>query len=662
MPMERAREGRTGRRAVGAAASLLCAALVPVDGAAQQAAMDGDAFAAFAGATVGVVALHRVDVIAARGGPIAVPVASLGSGAVVSSDGVVATARDVVHGAAFVALRIPGSTDLVPAVRVNPAEDNLALLVAVTTPDASFDIVDVAGTGAAAGERVSVGAFLPGTTTSGPSAVDGAVLRGQVYGLVEVAATIDAGTLGGPVVDGSGRLVGIVVLRHQDDPGVIYALPASSIVEAMGRAEADGSLAAARARAESMGVAPYLPAAALDAQWISSAERDEAAAIADPAVICAPSTSADLSAVLAGPAPAADDPANGFAGLLYGALAWNLAMCDLRRIGVGADFLLRRETVGAWLTQENATLDRLTGAAAVVRRARQDAPDSFAGSPFAAVILRFDEELRQRVNELRAGPSAPPPSGPDVPPVPGPSPVPIEPIPATDGRAWSDPDPTRVIWAPTAFMSQEGLWNARSMNLGYWAVEYGVNPNVQLNLAASVPVMNFSLLPGAKFATQVGEMVHLSFGAHVGFWLHYPETEFVAMLYGGGPSLTVGTRDAFFNISLLVYGATIFQKDGGGDLDHLVSAFLLLPNVGGSVRVSEMVKLNAELYVPALVPDDGEQVWDYGEVWAFAYGLRIFGERMYGDVSFVIPLFSGVTSLLKYLPLGIPMLSFGFQL
>ena len=159
---------------------------------------------------------------------------------------------------------------------------------------------------------------------------------------------------------------------------------------------------------------------------------------------------------------------------------------------------------------------------------------------------------------------------------------------------------------------------------------------------------------------QLGEYARLSLDTHLGFWLQYPDTSIVVLVYGGGPALTVGTRDAFFNLSLLVYGGTVFTKESSGWENF--TGVLLLPNLGGSIRLSERVKLSLEVHAPALVAEDGTEAWQYGEVWAFAYGVRFFGEEFYGDVAFVIPVFPGVTTLLQYCPIGFPMVSFGFLL
>ena len=251
----------------------------------------------------------------------------------------------------------------------------------------------------------------------------------------------------------------------------------------------------------------------------------------------------------------------------------------------------------------------------------------------------------------------------------GPAPIePIEtPVPLEE-ETYAEPDPTRTIWSPTAFLPDEGTLNLRTVDFGLWSLEYTLNPNVMLHGSMTVPIMNFSLLPGARFAAELHEYVRVALDTHVGFWLLYPTTEVVLLLYGGAPALTIGTRDFFLNISLLVYGATVFTRDSAWDATGAESqtwgdeTFLFLsPNIGGSLRISRRIKLNLELHAPALLDAEGDTAWDFGKVWAFAYGVRIFGQRFYGDVSFVVPIFPGVMDILQFLPIGLPMINFGVQ-
>ena len=339
----------TGRALFG----LLTAALLPRVAAAQDPPAEGTATitpaAPSPSAAVGVVALRRIAAAGSGAETAALPVVVVGSGAVVSADGVVATARTKVEGAVFLALRVAGRSELIPAVRVSRAEDDLALLVPASGAGAPFDLAAAADARPTAGQAVTVGTFPASASATAPTSTTGSILRGQVYGLVEVSASLAPEALGAPLVDGAGRLLGVLVLGHEQDASVAYALPASAVADALDTAATDGSLAAAQAAARAAGTAPYLPAAVIDTRWLRVPVAGESDAPPGMAVVCSAAASADLSAALAGRAPAADDPANGFAALLYGALSWNVAACDLRRVGLDPSFLARRETVGAWL-------------------------------------------------------------------------------------------------------------------------------------------------------------------------------------------------------------------------------------------------------------------------------------------------------------------------
>lgn len=113
--------------------------------------------------------------------------------------------------------------------------------------------------------------------------------------------------------------------------------------------------------------------------------------------------------------------------------------------------------------------------------------------------------------------------------------------------------------------------------------------------------------------------------------------------------MTVGRDPFMFNASFLA------QAMGASGVDDPI--LFMLPNIGMSARVGRKVKLNFEYHLP-LIPE----VDSLDEFWGIVgYGVRILGERIYGDISFFCPIFDGAEELYRYLPLGIPMLSFGFQ-
>jgi hypothetical protein len=53
---------------------------------------------------------------------------------------------------------------------------------------------------------------------------------------------------------------------------------------------------------------------------------------------------------------------------------------------------------------------------------------------------------------------------------------------------------------------------------------------------------------------------------------------------------------------------------------------------------------------------------DDASLWLILYGLRISGDTLYGDISFIWPAMKDAWTFMKYMPMGMPMLSFGFQL
>lgn len=77
--------------------------------------------------------------------------------------------------------------------------------------------------------------------------------------------------------------------------------------------------------------------------------------------------------------------------------------------------------------------------------------------------------------------------------------------------------------------------------------------------------------------------------------------------------------------------------------------------MGGNFKVSKTIRIILEGWLPVLVAN--EKPIQAGGI---LYGIRFRGDRMYGDVSFLMPIYDGVEKLLKVMPLGLPLLSFGY--
>lgn len=594
---------------------------------------------------------------------LGIPVATVATGVTLTGDGVTVTARTVVAGAPFVLLAMPGAPELVPAgVSLPPATD-VAFLLPAPRPAAAATL-SAADVPVTVGQRLAVFAVTPGAQGAAGRPVEATVRQPRVYGLCEIAVRSAPGVLGAPVLDEAGRWVGVVAMRHRDDPEVAYVLPTSALAEAMRTVETAAGFAALRAAAPTDDLAAAV-AGAIDIRWL----RPEGPAVplpGAPSTACAVAAPADAG-TRAGRLRrnyAAD--ASGLAPLLAAMLDWNTVICDLRRLGMPLNLLAREEVLEAWRENGNPALDRLQWAVDDCRRSAAFAPDLATGSEFSRMVLDLGEALRLAA----PGPGA-------LPPVPPPVPIPEglegpagveQPAGGREepaGWPYADPDPGRVIWTSTALLRRERTWSIRTTDVGMWNLDYTLNPHVELGAAVTVPIMNVGVTPTARFTVQVADGVSLGLNTQLGCWFLYPEIDLVVLVWGATPALTIGSPDAFLNLALGIWGATIFDRSAGGyDTDEEVDRYtfvLFLPSVGGSWRVSRMVKLNAELLAPGLIDEEGDDVFPYGEVWTLIYGIRIMGESIWGDVSFVVPMFEEAWTVLRYVPFGFPFLHFGVQ-
>lgn len=617
-----------------------------------------------AAATVAVVVPRSVGTVDFGDEQLGIPVATVAAGVTVTGDGVVATARAAVAGAPFVLLAWPGLPELAPAGVALPPGSDVAFLIPAPRAAAAATL-STADPPVAAGQRLVVLGMTPGPAGAQARRLEATVRQPLVYGLHEIALPAASSALGAPVLDEAERWVGVVIMLHRDDPELAYVLPTSGLTAALQAIETTVGFATLRAAAATDDLAAAV-AGALDARWLRP-EGPPTALPAAPYVACTAAAPADAGTRAGRLRRSYGADVTGLAALLAAMLDWNTVICDLQRLGMPLNLLLREEVLAAWQSEGNPALDRLKWAVDDCRRSTAFAPDLATSSAFSQTVLGLGEVLHGAVPGLGTLPDVPPPvpipvvpQPPDAPPGPPGTPAaPEEP----DEWTYHDPDPGRVIWTSTALFRREDTWNIRSANLGLWNFDYTLNANVELGLAVTVPIMNLGVTPTARFATQVADGVSLGLSTQLGCWFLYPDVEFVVLVWGATPALTFGTPDAFFNIALGIWGLSVFDQNVSeyGDPDDDFTAVLFLPSLGGSYRVSRLVKLNAELLAPGLIDGDGESVFDYGEVWTLIYGLRIMGESIYGDVSFVVPMFENAWELLRYIPLGFPFLHFGVQ-
>lgn len=230
----------------------------------------------------------------------------------------------------------------------------------------------------------------------------------------------------------------------------------------------------------------------------------------------------------------------------------------------------------------------------------------------------------------------------------------------------TDPDATRVVYGPTAFGRKKGVWNWTIYNIAYWNFDYGVTDYLEVGLQTVPPIGIVAFMPHLKLTTRLGEKAALGLRLFGGVIYPYIDNDgdWRGAIYGGGPVLSIGSPDLLLNLAVNVNGLTYGEtreRDywfAGSDSETIhESIWAVTPTVGFGWRIAKRVKINAELYIPLTE----ESPVGNGQLWILLYGVRIFGEHIYGDVNFVIPFWPDMSEVMKYVPIGFPLLTFGAQ-
>lgn len=195
-------------------------------------------YSAIDAATVRVLGLGDVGVVSVeRGGAqrvLAAPLAAHGSGVVVDERGLVLTAAHVVEGARVLAVVLPGATDARPAALVfADATLDVALLrvAGEVPPPARLAEAD-------ARLKVRQTVYVVGYPLD-PRRTDPQSTRGVVSGVLpdgalQLDVTVNPGNSGGPLIDETEAVQGIVVARSRLEAGAVglaYAVPVAAFRE-----------------------------------------------------------------------------------------------------------------------------------------------------------------------------------------------------------------------------------------------------------------------------------------------------------------------------------------------------------------------------------------------------------------------------------------------
>ncbi|MCB0308414.1 MAG: hypothetical protein KDD48_03500 [Bdellovibrionales bacterium] len=208
----------------------------------------------------------------------------------------------------------------------------------------------------------------------------------------------------------------------------------------------------------------------------------------------------------------------------------------------------------------------------------------------------------------------------------------------------------RLIWTPTALATPPQKFSFRTVNLGFWHFGFKLNENWDVGFQTIPPFGFFALGPTVRFRKEIQPGLSIGAFGNVGvLYLFVLDNEFdnvdtTALYFGGGPLVSAGNGQRALNFSVLTYGGHAAGSTG----------YVVIPSVGGNLQVSNSIKLNLEV-MTFLMPQQKSNA----EIWAVMYGIRLFGGHMHGDIAFLAPVGSGVGSLYKVSPLGIPVLQFG---
>lgn len=143
-----------------------------------------------------------------------------GTGVAVDANGLILTARHVVQPNDFVAVIFAGSTEPVPARVVFVDVDHDLAFLKVDVPTPNHIEVPRRVTPLTLAERLYTTGYPLDVRETYPAAVSGDLSRENRDGLLQVAMSVNPGNSGGPVIDGQGRLVGIMSRRGEPRAGV----------------------------------------------------------------------------------------------------------------------------------------------------------------------------------------------------------------------------------------------------------------------------------------------------------------------------------------------------------------------------------------------------------------------------------------------------------
>ncbi len=176
----------------------------------------------------------------------------VGSGVVLTANGLILTNYHVVQGATSLRVLLPdGSTATATVVKTDPTHD-LAIIQAKATgltpaTLATASSIEIGQTVYAIGSPLgqytdSVTRGIVSATNRTITVSDSSTRETQTLsGLIQTDAAINPGNSGGPLIDSQGRVVGIATAGSQSAEGIGFAIPISAASSIIAQAEASAA-------------------------------------------------------------------------------------------------------------------------------------------------------------------------------------------------------------------------------------------------------------------------------------------------------------------------------------------------------------------------------------------------------------------------------------
>jgi len=171
--------------------------------------------------------------VSSAGGRFGQTTTGVGSGIIVSSSGVILTNAHVVSGATSVQVTLPDGQTVAGTVYGTSSTTDLAIvkvnasgLTAATLGNSNSLVVGA--TVVAIGDPL--GEFTDSASAGIVSGLDRSITveTEQLTGMIQTDAAVNGGNSGGPLIDASGNVIGVVTASSSSAEGISFAIPISA--------------------------------------------------------------------------------------------------------------------------------------------------------------------------------------------------------------------------------------------------------------------------------------------------------------------------------------------------------------------------------------------------------------------------------------------------